>query len=129
MKNAKTGPIIQILVQLTDEAKIFEKYPNIDHYAEFFMVSVGRDYRGHGLASEIYERAFNMLTSMKFPLIKCVFSSPYTQKIARKRGFEELGKIDFQDWKDENGQRYYPNATPDECAILMVKELESLTTN
>jgi hypothetical protein len=123
LKSPKTGPIIDILVKLTEDAAIFELYPEIDHYADFFMVSVGRNYRGYGLATEIYERAFKMLSSLKFPLIKCVFSSPYTQKIARKRGFRELGKINFLDWKNEKGERYYPNANEDECAILMVKDL------
>jgi len=125
----KTGPILGILLRLSEDAKMFERYLEIDHYVEFVMVSVDKEYRGFGLATEIYDRAFKMLTAMNFPLIKCVFSSPYTQKIARKRGFYELGKINFLDWKDENDQSYFPNATEDECAILMVKELKPLVQN
>jgi len=128
-KSAKTGPIVGVLMKLSDDAKIFERYPELDQYTEFVMVSVDKEYRGFGLATEIYDRAFKMLNSMNFPLIKCVFSSPYTQKIARKRGFYEIGKINFLDWKDENNQRHYPNATEDECAILMVKEIKPLVQN
>ncbi|CAL8092428.1 unnamed protein product [Orchesella dallaii] len=123
INNKKTRAVVNVLIKLTEEANVFGKYPEITHFAEFFMVSVDRDFRGHGLASEIYERSFNMLTALKFPLIKCVFSSPYTQRIARKRGFIELGRLYFQDCKDDNGERPFPNATEDEYAVLMVKEL------
>lgn len=123
MKSEKAGPIIQILIKLTEDAKLFDKFPDMKHYADFFLVSVGRNYRGYGLATEIYDRAFKMLTAMNFPLIKCVFSSPYTQKIARKRGFQEMGKINFLDCKNEQGELCFPNANEDECAILMIKQL------
>jgi len=123
VNHKKTQAVVNVLIKLTEEADVFGKYPKISNYADFFLVSVDREFRGHGLASEIYERAFNMLTALKFPLIKCVFSSPYTQRIARKRGFIELGRSYFQDWRDENGDRNFPDATEDEYAVLMVKEL------
>ena len=56
-------------------------------------------------------------------MIKCEFTSPYTQKIAKKRGFLELARIYFTEWKDEKGDKSFPKAEPEECVMLMVKEL------
>ncbi|CAL8134424.1 unnamed protein product [Orchesella dallaii] len=120
----KSLAIRNILMKLSEDAKVFERFPEIEHYADFFMVSVGRDYRGYGLASEIYDRTYKMLQAMKVPLIKCVFTSPYTQRIARKTGFEEVARMKISDWKyEDNGELCAPNAGEDEVAIAMIKNM------
>lgn len=111
-------------MKLTEDANVFEKHQEISEYADFFMVSVDRDFRGSGLATELYDRTFKMLRAMKMTLIKCIFTSPYSQKIAWNRHFQEVCRMKFLDWKDDNGKQHYPDATEEEVAILMVKDIK-----
>ncbi|CAL8134422.1 unnamed protein product [Orchesella dallaii] len=119
----KSLAIRNILSKISDCADIFQRYPEIDHYADFILVSVDKEYRGCGLASEIYERAYKMLKAMKIPLIKCIFTNPYTEKIAVKTGFQEVARIRIQDWKYDDGKPCAPNATDEDWVVVMVKEL------
>jgi len=105
---------------LLEEANSFAKL-GIDHYGDFFFVSVDRAYRGHGLAQEIYQRAIKMLKAQGVPAVQSIFSNPASQAIVRKLGFTELARLKMKDYKKSDGSVLFPQATDDDVAIVMAK--------
>ena len=114
--------IISILDQIAQSVDIYERM-NVDRYAEFFLVSVDREFRGRGLAMELYERSVALLKSHGFPYVKCIFSSPYSRRNGKKLGFEELLKVRVLDFKTENGGTMLPNAGAEQIVTLEVLKL------
>jgi len=93
-----------VLLRLDSKIDFFEKY-NVHTYIDLFMVSVDRAYRQQGLGTELYSRALCLLKTKGYSVAKCIFTSPYSQRIGRKMGFQELCSekfIDFIDYQTSN---------------------------
>ena len=114
--------IISVLDQVASSVDIYEKM-NVDRYAEFFLVSVDREFRGRGLAMELYDRSVALLKSNGFPYVKCIFSSPYSRRNGKKLGFEELLEKRVLDFTNEKGETLLPNAGPEQIVTLEVLKL------
>ncbi|CAG7819229.1 unnamed protein product [Allacma fusca] len=115
--------LICILDMAEEKANLYEKC-KVEHYADWLLVSVEKKYRGRGLAQELYKRSVHLAKERGLPLIKCVFSSPYSRKAGANLGFEELSSFNFTDALDENGKKFLPNATPDQKVTLGVLTLK-----
>jgi len=103
-----------------DKMVDFHQKYDVETFIDLFMVSVGREYRNQGLASEMYRRAFLLYKAEGYSAAKCIFTSPYSQRIARKRGFEEFYAMALKDFKDDEGNLILPGAVDtDDTAILM----------
>lgn len=115
--------IMPFLHQLDESAGIFSAYPEVQEYAELFMASVHPDFRGQGLAGEMYRGCIRLLQAKGFKLLKSCFTSPYTQKVGEKMGFRELSKKRFIDYRNENGELVFPDAGDDATATVGVLEI------
>lgn len=111
------------LHQLDVDSNIFKLYPGLDSYAELFMASVDRRFRGQGLATEMYEGAISFLRSRGFRLVKSCFTSPFTQSIGRKFGFRELARRHFRDYRDANGEIVFTEAGEKDEAVVGALQL------
>jgi len=100
---------------------IFDIY-GVDQYADLTVASVDPQFRGLGLATEMYKRTLELLKSKRIPVAKSSFSSPYTRKIAQKFGFEQIRRDYFKDFRDENGEKFFHNAD-DQFSDLMAIRL------
>jgi len=117
------GLLYNMVESLGAEANIFERY-GVEHYAELMFTSVGPEYRGQGLVTEIYKRSFDLLRAKGYPLCKSSFSSPYTQKLAIRFGFTEHARRKFADFKYPDGTPIFDKVSPAEQeAILMALKL------
>ncbi len=123
LKSEEMRKIMPFLDKVAEAAGIFREYPNIDQYAEIFMVSVSSEYRGQGLAGAMYEGAIRLLQGKGFKVLKSCFTSPYTARIGQKMGFKELAKAKFNEYKDETGEIIFPDARDDEVASIGVLEI------
>lgn len=107
---------------LDEKAAIFNHYPELDEYAELFMASVHSDFRGQGLAGEMYRGAVRLVQGKGLKLMKSCFTSPYTRIIGKKLGFRELAQKSFNE-EDEDGKPTFPNSKPEEVAVIAVLEI------
>jgi len=100
------------LDELDAQCGIWEKYPHLDKYADFFGISVDPKYRQQGLCTELYKRAILWSKSRGLSIAKVSFSSPYSRKAGKKHGFRELGRMQCIDFKDEKGLPLNPTVDP-----------------
>jgi predicted GNAT family acetyltransferase len=115
--------VINFLTKANNQAKIFDIYPDIDRYADFFMTCTSPEFRGQGLATEMYVRAIRLFQSKELKVCKSILTSPYTLKACRGLNFTENCTLFLKDYKDEQGNLYYPNATPDQCITVASKRI------
>jgi len=99
-----------------------EKYPE-DGYAVGFLSSVSPNYRGQGIATEIYRRSILLFRKNGFLIARNFFSSKITMKIVRKLGYEELSRVYLRELRNDDGLLVFPQAGPDFYATLMVIRL------
>jgi len=123
LESPEMKKIMPFLAIVDATAAIFDHYPEVNEYAELFMASVHPDFRGQGLAGEMYRGAIRNLQSKGFQLLKSCFTSPFTKKIGEKMGFRELARAKFNEYQDENGELVFPSAENDEVAVIGVLEI------
>jgi len=119
--------ILPFLELLDEKGKVFDHYPELDCYAELFMISIEKEFRGCGLACKSYQLVADILKARGVKLLKSSFTNPYTQRIATKLGYRELARVYNRDYKDKNGDIVWPHVEddfPDYSAIVGVLEIE-----
>jgi len=121
-----SSPISKIvrgfLINLESEkVNIFEMY-RVDHYAEIYFISTGKEYRGIGLAREMTRRGLEIIVSMKYPLVTAVFTNPLSRKIGKHFGFKEIARSQFSEMKSElikrNLKSPYDESVVDESELF-----------
>jgi len=114
--------LMKLLTQMAEKANIFDRY-NADSYGTLLMASVDPEFRERGLVTEMYKRTIQLLRSLNFVAAETICSNPITRNVTAKLGFEELCRIYFHEYVDEEGKRILPKANDDECSALMVLKL------
>jgi len=120
LESEESKNLMPTLLEMRAEANIFEAM-GVESYGDFLFVSVDKEFRGQGLATEMYNRAIALLKSKGIKAAESIFTSPFSQRIANKLGFVELSKRYLKDYKTLNGGQLFPQAGDDEIAILMAK--------
>jgi len=116
--------VVGCLTQVTKAADIFTAFPDVDKYVDLVMTVTDPTFRGQGLATEMYRRAMDLVKALGIPLCKSVLTSPFTMKACRNLKFVECSKLFLQDYKDENGVQYFPDAKPDQFITVVAKRIE-----
>lgn len=129
-KSEPKRPKVRITIGLLStcsegEGDVFKNFPDVDKYGDFFMASVGSNYRGQGLATEMYRRSIKFFKAQGVQVAKSNFTSPFTRKAAHNLGFVELKRIKFLDYKDDQGTPYLPTATEDQLCACMAVRIDS----
>lgn len=120
--------ILPFLELLDAAGPVFDHYPELDCYAELFMISMEKEFRGYGLATKSYQLVADMVKARGVKLLKSSFTNPYSQRIATKLGYREIGRVYNRDYKDSNGDLVWPHVEddyPDYYGIVGVLELET----
>lgn len=107
-KSAGVEKLLNVVMSLGREADVFRKY-DIDRVMFAFGLVVNRDYRGYALGGHILSARDNIGREYKIPATVTTFTSPISQKLAARVGFETLVERDCADMVDENGKKLYPN--------------------
>ncbi|OXA46509.1 uncharacterized protein LOC110856235 [Folsomia candida] len=107
---------------LEDSVNIFEKY-GVEKYAAIFILSVHQDFRGCGLATEMFRRAVQVLKLMSYSIIECTFSNPFSRRIGEKFGFIEVSRTKYVDAKDAQGNFFMLHAKPDQFVNMTILDL------
>jgi GNAT superfamily N-acetyltransferase len=124
-KSPLTPLVRSFMIKAEEDADVFGNC-GVDEYGEIFIVSVLREFRNCGLATEMFGRAVSMLKEMGYPVIMCMFSNPYSRKLGERFGFKELVRSRYIDAKDEKGNLIMPTATPDQFLNVTVLDLREV---
>jgi GNAT superfamily N-acetyltransferase len=112
-----TSPLTKIvrtfIISLETKVDVFKEY-GVNHFADILIISTGQDYRGQGLATEMYRRAISLLTAMGYSLVTSCFSNPISRKLGVKLGFQEIARSYFDEMKEslEKERKKDPTAVP-----------------
>lgn len=116
--------IMNSLHATLDDTKLgmFDKY-GVESIVWNALVVVHPEYRGKGLASEMYARVVRLLRSKDMTLVFSIFTSPFSRRAAEKEGFVEIDRAYFNELRDENGAIVLPEATQNDFGSVMVLQL------
>ncbi|XP_037025059.1 uncharacterized protein LOC119066601 [Bradysia coprophila] len=81
---------------LLDQFNVFEHY-KVDRYLSAFGLSVMPWYRGRGIAKKLLEARKNIGRACGLTLTSNLFSSPISQRLAEKAGFEKNFELSFEE--------------------------------
>ncbi len=118
-----TNSVRRFLSRIENEYNLYERF-GVTQYVDIFIASVNRDYRGQGLATEMYRRAIEIIRQNGVTVFKCLVTSPFTRKITENLGFIELGSWKFSEAKDEDGNALIGNITQDQDGIVAITVLK-----
>lgn len=116
--------ILKFIQELEARADVAGRY-NITSWAEFFIASTSRDFRNLGIAGELYDRSIKFLQAEGFKHALVVVTSPYTKQATKKRGFEQVARMDYDEITDHEGKPAFnkEDLNEDHFALAMLKRL------
>ncbi|CAL8074511.1 unnamed protein product [Orchesella dallaii] len=114
--------MIPFILHLQEEGKVFDTL-GVDEIATLVSVSVEREFRRQGLATEMYRRSLAMLKTKGYVAVEGYFSSPFARKIATKMGFQQLAISYIGQYENADGELVFQDAKPDDYVSLMALKL------
>lgn len=85
-----------------EESYSIAKTYNVSIFPELAILSVDKEFRGKGLATELYRRGITQLTGDGHSLIYSEFSNPLSRKVGERVGFKEESRFYFKDFKHKD---------------------------
>ncbi|CAL7952322.1 unnamed protein product [Xylocopa violacea] len=121
LKTEKGQRLMTVLVNLSKEANIYEKY-GVDRYMSAFGLSVHPFYRGAALGAHLLNARTDIGREYKISVTSTAFTSPISQKLAARCGFETVAEKNFNEFVDEDGNEILPGIES-KCLKIMAKKL------
>lgn len=103
----KTNNLLHVLTDFSKKAQVYEKY-GVDRYMFAFGLSVHPSYRGESLGGHILKARENIGREYNIPVTSTAFTSPISQKLAARCGFEVLLEKDYDEIFKEDGTLAFP---------------------
>jgi len=97
---------------------------NSDCYFSDYGVAVAPEYYGLGLGFHLFSCILPMSKAFDIPGAFTIFTSNFSQAIAEKLGFELCREVPYEEYKDENGSRVFPEEGTCKCMILKLQHRE-----
>lgn len=107
VKSEKAQRLLAAMEDLLKKANIYEKY-GVDRYIGAIGLSVDPAYRGAALGGHILSARDDIGREYNIKVSATVFSSPISQKLAARCGFEEIVTEDYDKMLDEEGNQIFP---------------------
>ena len=98
---------MEVIVDFTKQSNVYEKY-GVDRYLTAIGLSVHPSYRGAALGAHILNARENVGREYNIAVTSTVFTSPISQKLAERCGFELLLAVDYDDIVDGEGKKIFP---------------------
>lgn len=116
-KSQKAQQLMVVLMDMMKKANIYEKY-GVDRYMGAIGLSVHPSYRGAALGGHILDVRNAVGREHNIPVTATAFTSPISQKLAARSGFEDLYSKDYDDMLDEQGNKIFPGIKSKEMKIM-----------
>lgn len=121
-KNAKFKKILKLLHQL-DKGVIVGGQFRDSNVLEIRIVSVDTNWRGKGVAKALIEKIEEIAKQQGFHYLRADCTSFFSSKICERLGFEQIYKLNYSDYVDENGKPIFSPASPHVEALTYAKKL------
>jgi len=121
--NKKFECILKLLTTVSKEAKVFERFPDIDKILDIKIISVDESCRGQGICKALVDRTKQLAIEHDFQMLKIDCSSHYSAKAAARLGFEVIYTLHYDEYLDENGRPIFIPPPPHTCAKTFVMKL------
>ncbi|CAK9815414.1 Arylalkylamine N-acetyltransferase-like 2 [Anthophora quadrimaculata] len=99
--------LIEALMGLCKKANVFGKY-GVDKYMSAFGLSVHPSYRGAALGGQLLKTREDIGREYNISVTSTGFTSPISQKLAERCGFETLVEQNYKEMVDEEGNEMFP---------------------
>ena len=105
-KHALINQVCNDSIHCTD---FFAKHPEIDQYLDLFAVGVHENYRRMGIASTLVEKSLEAGKANHCQAAIIIATNPHTNGIAKKFQFTPYKSVKWSDYKDDNGEKWFPD--------------------
>ncbi|XP_076643276.1 arylalkylamine N-acetyltransferase-like 2 [Halictus rubicundus] len=116
-KSKRAQQLMTVLEELLKKANIYEKY-GVDRYMGAIGLSVHPSYRGASLGGHILNVRNDIGREYNIEVTATAFTSPISQKLAARCGFEDVVAKDYDDMLDEEGNKVFPGIEAKELKIM-----------
>lgn len=107
--------IVAFLGMLTAKSNVFERF-NVERTAQGHIVCVHKDFRGKGIAKQLYVENIELARKLGYPMYVCDCTSLFSAKLCEKLGMELTATLQFDEFLDANGNAYYKPPPPHDYA-------------
>lgn len=107
--------IVAFLGMLEAKANIFQRF-NVERIAQGHMLSVHENFRGKGIAKQLYVENIELARKLGYPIYVCDCTSLFSAKLCEKLGMELTATMQFDEFADANGNAYYQPPPPHDYA-------------
>ncbi|XP_036142829.1 dopamine N-acetyltransferase isoform X2 [Monomorium pharaonis] len=121
-KNAKFKKILKLLHHLDKGVNMVGQFRD-SNVLEVRIVSVDINWRGKGIAKTLIEKAGEIAKQQGFHYLRADCTSLFSAKICERLGFEQIYKINYSDYVDEDGKPIFSPASPHLAAATYAKKL------
>ncbi|XP_015601316.1 dopamine N-acetyltransferase [Cephus cinctus] len=109
---------------ISDEADIFNRYPNVKAALEFCIIAVDKNHRRLGLAKVLSLSGLEESKKLKdVGLIFGLYTSPYSKRVAEKINMKSILKYDLLRFKDDRGHSIFQDLIPNNICSVMTLEI------
>lgn len=116
-----TKRVIRFLVYLDERSDLFNRY-SVDTLLEYFVISVDRNYRKRGFASQLMQCGVDFAKTIGVSVVYGCYSSLFTRRAAEKVGKELVIEIDLNTYKEED-KVVFENTEPHNVTAIMAVKL------
>lgn len=120
IKSENGKKVMKIIDELSKKANVYEKY-GVDKYMTAFGLSVSPSYRGAALGGHLLDARVDIGREYNIPVTSTMFTSPISQKLAARCGFETLLEKDYVDMVDEKGNQVLPDIKVKSLKVMSKK--------
>ncbi|XP_034191092.1 arylalkylamine N-acetyltransferase-like 2 [Osmia lignaria lignaria] len=103
----KPRRILDVVLDISKKAQVYEKY-GVDRYMGAFGLSVHPSYRGSAMGGHLLRAREDVGREYNIEVTSTGFTSPISQKLAERCGFETLIEQNYEELVDEKGNLLFP---------------------
>ncbi|KRT82323.1 Acetyltransferase [Oryctes borbonicus] len=102
------GKIAKLLGFAYEESKVFEKFPDIDRVLSVDIISVDREFQGHGIAKILMDKTRDLAREKGIKMIRVDCTSYFSARASEKLGMECVYELKYADYKEDGVQVFNP---------------------
>ncbi|GJQ86088.1 putative N-acetyltransferase [Trypoxylus dichotomus] len=117
------GKIARLLGFAYEEAKVFEKFPDIERVVSVDIISVDRIFQGGGIAKVLMDKTRDLAREKGIKMIRVDCTSYFSARASEKLGMQCVYELKYADYK-ENGVQVFDPEPPHTALKVYVQRLD-----
>ncbi|KYN39137.1 hypothetical protein ALC56_06563 [Trachymyrmex septentrionalis] len=121
-KNAKFKKILRLLHHLDKSVNMGGRFRDLN-ILEVRIISVDTNWRGRGVGTILMGKTAEMAKEQGYHYLRADCTSVFSAKMCERLGYEQIYKINYKDYVDEDGKPIFSPVSPHVAAVSYVKKL------